>query len=319
MNKIFNPTIMIVFMIVLSISAHAQTKEICITLDDLPVVSYDFKGMEFKQEVTQKLINTFDKYDIPAIGFVNEKKLYSDGKVDSANVDLLRLWLKSNYELGNHSFSHKDYHKVSYEAFTEDVLKGEEVCRELVREYNSDYHYFRHPYLHIGLDKNKHDSLTNFLAAHDYLEAPVTIDNDDYIFAYAYSKAMFAKDKELMMRIGKDYVNYMEQKLLYFEQQSVKLFDRNMKHILLLHANAINADYLDELAELYQLHGYNFVSMSKALADPAYQTSISKYGTWGISWIDRWALSQGKKGDFFAGDPVTPDYVKEILRKKGLK
>jgi hypothetical protein len=45
------------------------------------------------------------------------------------------------------------------------------------------------------------------------------------------------------------------------------------------------------------------------LQDEAYQTPITVYGKWGISWIDRWALSQGKKGDFFKGDPETPAYI----------
>ena len=80
-----------------------------------------------------------------------------------------------------------------------------------------------------------------------------------------------------------------------------------------MHANAINSDYLDELAERYQSHGYNFISMEEALNDKAYGTEITKYNDWGISWIDRWSLSAGKKGDFFKGDPVTPEYIKAFL------
>ena len=87
-----------------------------------------------------------------------------------------------------------------------------------------------------------------------------------------------------------------------------------LKHILLLHTNAINADYLDELAERYQRHGYVFISMKEALTDEAYKTEITRYNDWGISWIDRWALSEGKKGDFFKGDPETPEYVKAFLK-----
>ena len=82
----------------------------------------------------------------------------------------------------------------------------------------------------------------------------------------------------------------MKEKLLFFEGQSEKLLGRNIKHILLLHANAINADYLVERAERYESHGYYFVSMKDALADEAYQTEITKYN-WGTSWLDRWALS----------------------------
>jgi peptidoglycan/xylan/chitin deacetylase (PgdA/CDA1 family) len=294
----------------------AQEKEICITLDDLPTVSYDFKEIEFQQTIIKKLIATFDAYQIPAIGFVNEGKLYKNGALDPAKVDLLKTWLGAGYELGNHTYAHKDYHKVTFDKFSQDIIDGEKVCKDLVKAYGQEYIYFRHPFLHVGLDKAKHDSLKIFLWDHGYKEAPVSIDNDDYIFAYAYSKAMKNEDMELMQKIGKDYIDYMEQKLIFFENQSEKLLGRNVKQILLLHANAINADYLDELADRYQKHGYSFISMSEALQDPAYQREITKYNNWGISWIDRWALSEGKTGDFFQGDPVTPDYVKAFLEQR---
>lgn len=291
----------------------AQEKEICITLDDLPTVSYDYKEIEFQQNIIKKLIATFDAYEIPAIGFVNESKLYTKGTLDPEKVELLKTWLSAGYELGNHTYAHKDYHKVPFDKFAKDIIDGEKVCKDLVKAYDQEYIYFRHPFLHVGLDKAKHDSLRAFLGDHNYVEAPVSIDNDDYIFAYAYSKAMKSEDMELIQKIGQDYIDYMEQKLIYFEMQSEKLLGRNVKQILLLHANAINADYLDELAERYQKHGYRFVSMSEALLDPAYQREITKYNNWGISWIDRWALSEGKKGEFFSGDPVTPEYVKAFL------
>jgi len=49
--------------------------------------------------------------------------------------------------------------------------------------------------------------------------------------------------------------------------------------------------------------------MKDALTDNGYQKEV-------ISWIDRWVLSEGKKGDFFNCDPVTPDFVKAILKLK---
>lgn len=297
----------------LPLLVFGQTKEICFTVDDLPTVSYDNNRIEFQQEIISKLVATFNSYQIPAIGFVNESKLYRGNRINPEQISLLKTWLAAGYELGNHTYAHKSYHKVSYEKFTQDIIDGEKVCKELVKEYDQNYHYFRHPFLHIGLNKEKYDSLTAFLAHHNYKEAPVSIDNDDYMFAYAYHTARKNKDELLMQKIGRDYVNYMEQKLLYFEQQSIKLLGRNIKHILLLHANAINAEYLDEIAERYKMRGYTFISLEEALKDGAYQTEITNFGNWGISWLDRWALSAGKKGDFFKDDPVTPDYIKAFL------
>ena len=104
----------------------------------------------------------------------------------------------------------------------------------------------------------------------------------------------------------------MEKKLKYFEMQSNNMFGRDISQILLLHASMLNSDYLDSLIALYKANNYVFVSMDEALKDTAYKTEITVYGNWGISWIDKWALSAGKKGEFFEEDPETPDYIKKL-------
>jgi hypothetical protein len=52
--------------------------------------------------------------------------------------------------------------------------------------------------------------------------------------------------------------------------------------------------------------------MDDALSDSAYQTPVTVFGKWGISWVDRWALSSGKKGEFFKDDPATPEYISKL-------
>lgn len=292
----------------------AQEKKVCFTIDDLPVVNYGINEDTYLQAITRDLITTFDTYDIPAIGFVNEGKLYSNGVLKTKRVELLEMWLKSGYELGNHTFSHPNYHQVGYASYTNDILQGETISRPLLKEYGQQLKYFRHPYLRVGQTKGAHDSLTFFLNKHSYTEAPVTIDNDDYLFAKAYHEVRLKSDNAMMQQIGQEYITYMEEKLNYFESISDSLFGRNIRHILLLHANKLNADYLDELAEMYLANGYRFISLSEALEDEAYRHPITHYGDWGISWLDRWALSQGKQGQFFADDPPSPQYIRELAQ-----
>lgn len=175
--------------------------------------------------------------------------------------------------------------------------------------------YYRHPFLHIGRTKARHDSLKQFLKTNQYIEAPVSIDNADYLFALAYHKARTKQDDELADRVGQSYLEHMTNKLKFYEALADSLFSRNINHVLLLHANWLNAEYLDELAEVYVRNGYEFVSLSEALKDPAYQSEITQYGPWGISWIDRWALSQGKSSSFFKGDPEVPPFIKELNQR----
>lgn len=293
------------------ITSRAQKNQVCFSIDDLPVVRYDNIDTAFQRNITNGIIEKVMAYKIPAIGFVNEIKLYAKGQV-AFQTSLLRTWTDNGLELGNHTYSHFDYNILSPKAFSAEIIKGEKVTKKLLAEKGKSIRYFRHPFLHTGNTKAKADSLAEFLSDHGYTIAPVTLDNDEYLFALAYHRAKAKRDNILAEQIGADYITYMEKKLKYFEAQSQKLFGRNIRHILLIHSNYLNSDYIGKLAEMFVRNNYEFITIDEALKDPAYQTEITAFGKWGISWLDRWALSQGKKGDFFKEEPSTPEYIVKL-------
>ena len=293
----------------------AQPREVCFTIDDLPTVSYSIQRADYQLGITEDLLASFDKYRIPAIGFVNEGKLYRNSILDTNQVTLLERWLERGYELGNHTFSHTNYHITPLSKYAEEIIQGEQITGPLMQQHQQTLTYFRHPYLRIGRTKAYHDSLRQFLRERQYQEAPVTIDNDDYLFAKAYHNALVEQDTALMQQIGDEYVRYMEDKLIHFERAAEILEGRPIKQILLLHANKLNADYLDELAAMYQRRQYTFISLKEALTDPAYRQEITAYGDWGISWLDRWALSRGVS-DFLKSDPPTPTHIIQMAESK---
>jgi len=297
-------------LLLISAWAFGQKKQVCFSIDDLPVVSYGINDSNYQKQIFNNIVKSLVNNRVPAIGFVNEGKMHNGKVVALYQKELLKSWIKSGLELGNHTYSHPDYNKVSFVEYTENLLKGEKVLKEVLSESGKKIKYFRHPFLHVGDTKPKADSLDSFLKGHGYSVAPVTIDNEDYLFALAYNRASVVDDTTLMRGIGRDYIDYMEKKLHFYERQSVALFGRNIPQILLIHASLLNAVYLDALASMYTRNGYEFVDMDTALRDEAYNREVTCYGKWGISWIDRWAISMGKKGEFFAGDPESPDYLK---------
>ncbi|UBM58998.1 polysaccharide deacetylase family protein [Marinilongibacter aquaticus] len=289
-------------------SLFAQKKYMVITVDDLPTVPY---GLDDDLEITRKLVSHFKKYDIPAIGFVNESKLYEEGTLSPAKTELLEMWLDGGLELGNHTFSHMDYHKNSFDSFAKEVEKGEQITPKLSESRAMPWRYFRHPYLHIGENKEKADSLKTFLLSENYIEAPVTIDNADYLFALAYARAKRAGDAAKMRKIGSDYVKYMEAETQYHERLSELLFERQISQILLTHASLLNADYYDELAQMFQRNGYEFTTLEHALDDKAYTSQITAYGRYGISWLQLWLLSSDLDRDILKEEPQVPAYITE--------
>ncbi len=73
----------------------------------------------------------------------------------------------------------------------------------------------------------------------------MTIDNDDYVYATVYAAALRRGDKETAAKIGADYVRYMETVFAFVEDVSRRLLGRGVRQVLLLHANALNADHFD--------------------------------------------------------------------------
>lgn len=300
-------TIIILFLLSFAFSAQAQQVQrfIAITIDDLPVVAKN-SDLKTRREITKKLLQHIAKARIPAIGFVNEGKLYKDDKRVEAEVDLLREWLDAGLELGNHTFSHLSLHDNSLEKYEADILKGEIITKELFKDQK--IRYFRHPYLWTGLDLETKSKLGEFLEQHNYTIAPVTIDNSDWIFARAYDNAIEKKDKKLQRQIGASYVPYLASKIDYWERQSVKLFGREIKQILLIHANSINADYLDDIAKMLEKRNYTFITLEESLKDEAYNLPDTFVKRNGISWLHRWALAKGSE-NILPNEPKTPDFV----------
>lgn len=300
--------------ILLSITTtcFAQQKMVAITIDDLPFVRIGSFNDKALTTFTVNLLHELEKQQAPAIGFVNMDKTYRNGQLDSTHFNLLRLWLNKGFDLGNHTFSHPDYNYVTYNQFVDDIEKNEPLLEHLMKEYNSELVYFRHPYLHRGNSKAKADSLAAYLVNHNYIEAPVTIDNAEWIFAAAYDSILKTKDETLRKMVGSEYISYMELKLKYYEKQSENLFGQNMRHILLIHANSLNSDYMGELLQMFVKNEYKFIDLETALQDELYTTEDRYYKKGGISWLDRWAITLGKTKDFFQGEPACPADIMKL-------
>ena len=282
-----------------------------ITIDDLPTASVLGEDLPRAQRTTRDLLAAITRADVPAIGFVNERKLQPAGKLDPRRVALLQQWLDAGLELGNHTFSHPDLHRVDLKAFQDDVLRGETVTRRLLAAKGEKPRYFRHPFLHTGRSLEVRDGLLAFLKEHGYTVAPVTVDNYDYIFAAAYDRTAAEGDAALTARITAAYLDYMEACVEYYEQQSVGIVGREIAQTLLLHASALNAATFEALMARLRKRGYRFVPLSEALKDPAYASKDEFVGPGGITWLHRWALTQGKRGGIFAGEPVVPEWIQK--------
>jgi peptidoglycan/xylan/chitin deacetylase (PgdA/CDA1 family) len=218
------------------------------------------------------------------------------------------MWLDAGLELGNHTYSHRSLNRTPLEEFEADVVKGEAVTSRLLAARQRKLRYFRHPFLQVGLDLEKRRAFEAFLAARGYTIAPVTIDDDDYVLAAVYADALRRGDRETADRVASAYVPYMEEVLDFVEDVTTRLLGRPIPHVLLLHANALNADRFGALARALRKRGYRFVTLEEALRDGAYGRRDTYVGDWGISWLHHWEQTEGRPR---SPSPDPPEWIQK--------
>ena len=108
----------------------APQRAVAFTIDDLPAGAANSMSAPEILEMTTKLLGTLRDQKVPAVGFVNEQKLYKLGEVDE-RIKALNLWLDGGFELGNHTFAHTSLNRVTLQAWEEEVVRGETVTRDI--------------------------------------------------------------------------------------------------------------------------------------------------------------------------------------------
>ena len=288
---------------------HTSQREVAVTIDDLPLQP-PIPRAELLLEITKKLIKELTLNNIPALGFVNEGRLYDElGEKDEDRIAVLKMWVEAGLELGNHTFSHYDLNDTPVATYLDDIARGEAISKTLLAGKGLQLKYFRHPYLHTGLTIETKEAVERFLDENGYMAAPVTFYNQDWIFAKVYDRAKIQGDENTMKRISDSYLPYMEEIFDFFEKLSVDLLGYEVKQVLLLHASALNADCLSSLAEMMKRRNYNFISMDRALTDKAYFLPDNFTGPRGRSSLHRWA---GVREMDLPREPKEPEYISEL-------
>jgi peptidoglycan/xylan/chitin deacetylase (PgdA/CDA1 family) len=302
----------------LGLTVQAQTadspRKMAITFDDLPYVANgETPYLPRARRSTKEILRLVQTRHVPAAAFVNEAGLQAAGEVD-ARIALLQQWVDAGVVLGNHTYSHPDFNTLTVEQFEDEIIKGEVVTRRLMQTHMPYQLYFRHPQMHTGDTPARKEAIEGFLAARGYKIAPYTIENSDFIFNAIYVRALRHQDGELAKRLRAAYLDFTFAATEFAERISPQIFGREIPQTLLIHANDLNADCLDEMLRRLAARGYRFVSLDEAMADAAYQTKDTYVTKAGPSWLWRWMKSKGMNVSF-KDDPDPPKWVMDLYRQ----
>ncbi len=295
------------------LTAAANSRTMALTFDDLPK-STGLDDIEAARRTTDSILKVLKGHKAPAIGFVNEGKLYSGPAMVDARAELLRSWVKAGVPLGNHTYSHFDINDVPLKKYQDDVVRGERTYTRLMRGIPAE-RWFRHPFTHTGPTEDVRSALNKFLAARGYRVAPFTIENSDWIFSAAYAKANAAGDAAQAAKLRDESLAYTGRMIDWCETLAKEDFGRAIPQILLIHANDLHTDALDALLTNIEKRGYHFVTLADAMKDQAYKTPDQFVGTSGPSWLHRWRVAKNLP-DRMREEPDPPQWVVDLSKQQ---
>ena len=223
-------------------------------------------------------------HNVKAAGFVIGDNIDSDW-------ELLAAWLDEGHTLGTETFTNQDLHITRPEIFIEDMIHGVSTLESFLQEYGQKKRYFRFPFLHYGKSRQVRDRIVDLLKQNHQIIADVSVDADDYSYNLTMDKYRYSEDSTLLAGLRDEYIDHILDAVTRAEALAHMVAGRTVKHILLLHANRINARFLDDLLTALEQYGYRFVSFDEAIKDPIYRKDDSYFGPNGISKLERIARS----------------------------
>jgi peptidoglycan/xylan/chitin deacetylase (PgdA/CDA1 family) len=287
----------------------SQSRSVVLTFDDIPL-GQGQPGTRCNGDalraVNEPITRALLEIRAPSAAFITTGNV-CDRLRPVVLRDILRLWKQAGAVIGNHGHRHLSLSRVPLEEYTTDLRLADSLISRASPGYAAS-RYLRHPFLHAGPDTATANGLERWLERRDFTVAPVTIDNNEWVYARAYTLALGRNDSAMLGRLVPAYLEHIDQAFAFAESMSVRVVGEEIPQILLLHANELNRDHIRDVLRVIQRRGYRFIPLDQALAHPAYQRRSHYFGPWGISWLLRWSPdSTVWRMDL----PAVPDWVEQ--------
>lgn len=285
---------------------------VSITFDDLPVAGETTRAEAVA--VTTRLLAALDDAGAQADAFVTGRNAEPPGESGSRH-DLLRRWTNAGHRLHNHGYAHlrfsdHDTSAAGRETYFADLERGQQVVNAVQPRLKMPF--FRAPYNDLGATAEAHVALQSALQSYGVRMAPFTVEHSDYLFDAAYRHALNRSDSVGAKRVLLAYLTQLDTAFAFAEQLAMETFGRAITHVLLLHANAINAEALPEMLARLRARGYRFEPLEVAMEDAAYASPDGYDRKWGVSWLHRWRAGLGM-ANAMRREPEPPAWINEDL------
>lgn len=238
--------------------------QVAFTFDDLPAHGPLPPGIA-RPAVVHSILDTLKREHMPPIyGFVNGFRVARH----PYQIHILEAWRAAGNPLGNHTWSHPEFDKLTVPQYEANILRNEPLLRKA--SPHSDWHWFRFPFLEEGNTIEKREQLRSWLSQHGYRIAEVSMDFQDYNWNEPYARCAAKHDDAAIQSLHDSYLASADEAIRVYRDIAQKLYQRDVPYVLLMHVGAFDAHMLPELIGLFRSRGFTFVTLEQAMADPTY-------------------------------------------------
>lgn len=279
---------------VVNAQQRSGSRKLAIGFVSIPPVDRTANPPKDSDATARLLIQELREHKVPAVGFLQGGMISDGEKLFPVRADIARMWIDAGLEVGLGGFKHLKLYDTNAEEYIENIEKNERVAKQLTGETRSAPRYFSYPFLNTGkaYDKAKVEA---WLASRGYTSIKYTIDNQEWMYSFAYDTARNDNDVNTMKEIRQAYLSYMAKMFDHYEAYSGELFGRDIPQTMVLTPSRLITDTADEFFDMVARRGYKFVTVDEAQRDPAYKTKEDFAGEAGISWFERWSMAQNHR------------------------
>lgn len=239
--------------------ARAPAGQVALSFDD----GLDPREQPQAAAWNRALLDALAEADVRAILFPAGRR------VDSPEgLRLVEDWGRAGHAVGNHTYAHRNFNAASMtiDAFAEDIARAEAMLRDLPGWTPR----LRFPYLKEGDTADKRDGLRAWLRERGYQPGAVSIDASDWYYNSRFLEWRREHPGDDPAAWRDAYLDHLWDRACYYDALSMNVLGRSLPHVLLLHANAINAAFLPDVIAMFRARDWQLVSPAEAWADPAY-------------------------------------------------
>lgn len=249
--------LLFVFGQVLSQTGNRNIRQLAITIDDPNTYQTPSLGWEDRN---YRILKALENHFIKSALFVCGMRVN-----DSIGARLLKTWDDNNHMICNHSFSHFNFNSNSKTSsvFINDFRKGD----SLICHFNNYTKLFRFPFLKEGNTESKRDSMRAAMQVLEYKNGYVTIDASDWYIDIKMIEELRRNPKADLTPFKEYYIEHIINRADYYDSIANIIFNRKVKHTLLLHHSLLNALFLDDLLIALEGNGWELIDATEAYQD----------------------------------------------------